>query len=285
MMGGSMRRVRAWMAGAEFSGEPNVVKPADLDALLGTGRVVYERNCVPCHGVEGRGRGPEADRLNVPPADFTRGTYKFRSTPTGTLPLTRDLFRTISRGVHGTSMLPWVSLNERERWAVARRLERFSARFEKGERGDPVPVPDPPAFTDSLIARGEALFRELKCVDCHGPEGRGNGPRSDELTDSKGRPIRPRDYTTGRFKAGSGARDIYRTVVTGLDGTPMPAFHFDPQYVWPVVAYVKSLVREPARGPRGGMMGGMGRNGHPEEQKGLRIDMHRLMHGMGGMMR
>jgi len=34
----------------------------------------------------------------------------------------------------------------------------------------------------------------------------------------------PYDFTHGNYKVGSSPSDIYRTLVTGLDGTPMPAF-------------------------------------------------------------
>ena len=36
--------------------------------------------------------------------DFTKGLYKFRTTNSGELPTDEDLFRTISRGIPGTTM-------------------------------------------------------------------------------------------------------------------------------------------------------------------------------------
>lgn len=35
------------------------------------GKTLFEKNCVACHGVEGRGNGPAAASINPKPADFT----------------------------------------------------------------------------------------------------------------------------------------------------------------------------------------------------------------------
>jgi mono/diheme cytochrome c family protein len=36
------------------------------------GIIEYEVACLPCHGIEGRGDGPVAEKLKVPPADLTQ---------------------------------------------------------------------------------------------------------------------------------------------------------------------------------------------------------------------
>ncbi len=64
------------------------------------------------------GKGPQAHKLKTKPRDFISGIYKFRSTPSGSLPQDDDIFRTISRGVRGTSMLAQLQLSESERRAV-----------------------------------------------------------------------------------------------------------------------------------------------------------------------
>ena len=60
------------------------------------GEKIYLENCVACHGQKGDGKGPEAGRLKTKPRDFTTGNYKFRSTPSGSLPPDNDIFRTVS---------------------------------------------------------------------------------------------------------------------------------------------------------------------------------------------
>ena len=71
---------------------------------------LYRARCAVCHGAEGRGDGPAGALLTPPPRDFTSGVYKFRSTPSGTLPTESDVFRTISRGLPGTAMPPFADL-------------------------------------------------------------------------------------------------------------------------------------------------------------------------------
>ena len=60
------------------------VKPDDNRATRENGRVIYERSCVFCHGVEGKGDGPAGwfiGRYSSPhPRDFTSEGVKLRST-------------------------------------------------------------------------------------------------------------------------------------------------------------------------------------------------------------
>src|SRR5919106_370773 len=95
------------------------------------GEKIYQENCAACHGDRGDGKGPEASRLKTKPRDFTGGIYKFRSTPSGSLPLDEDIFRTITHGVRGTSMLGQLQLSEQERSAVVQYVKTFSKRFKE----------------------------------------------------------------------------------------------------------------------------------------------------------
>src|SRR5438876_1066758 len=77
--------------------------------------------------------------------------------------------------------------------------------------------------------------------------GHGDGPSAPQLKDETGLRIRPADLRyPARFKNGAQAIDVYRTLVTGLDGTPMPSYagvFEDPGTLWDLVAYVGSLAR------------------------------------------
>ena len=77
---------------------------ADLRAL---GQEVFVDHCAGCHGARGDGAGRAATFLSPLPRDFTAGVFKFRSTPSGSLPTDGDLFRTITRGVRWTAMPTW----------------------------------------------------------------------------------------------------------------------------------------------------------------------------------
>src|SRR5439155_17092311 len=76
--------------------------PETMEELLTLGQSVYERRCIGCHGAKGDGNGPSAVFLNPRPRDFTRGIFKFRSTPDkDTLPTDVDLYLTVTDGLWG----------------------------------------------------------------------------------------------------------------------------------------------------------------------------------------
>ncbi len=66
-----------------------------LKDKLELGKKVYFKRCVWCHGVEGGGDGPSADRLFTRPRNFIQGTFKIRWTDSGELPLDRNLIDTV----------------------------------------------------------------------------------------------------------------------------------------------------------------------------------------------
>jgi cytochrome c oxidase cbb3-type subunit I/II len=243
---------------------------------LALGEKVYRENCAACHGEKGDGKGPQADRLKTKPRDFTTGIYKFRSTPSGSLPLDDDIFRTISRGVRGTSMLAQLQLSEEERRAVARYVKTFSQRFKKQKLGQPISISQKPREDREFIALGKTLYKDAGCDSCHGPDGKGDGPSAESLKDSWGFPIQPADLTLKPFKSGPQPEDLYRTLSTGLDGTPMPSYSssLTPKEEWALVFYVFSIATKEK--PRG-MMGLVG-----EETQAMMIDMRAAMAGMMG---
>jgi cytochrome c oxidase cbb3-type subunit 2 len=211
--------------------------------LLTLGRQVYESRCVGCHGPKGDGNGAAATFLSPKPRDFTSGVFKFRTTPSGSLPTDGDLYRTITRGVRWTAMPTWHELSDKERMAVAGYIKTFSSRFKDETPEPPLLIGDPPKVTAELVARGKDLYVKAKCFQCHGAGGKGDGPSAGELKDLAGFPILPADFTRGQFKGGSNVRDIFRTMTLGLDGTPMPSFAdsmSEPER-WAISYYVLSL--------------------------------------------
>jgi mono/diheme cytochrome c family protein len=208
------------------------------------GKALYTRYCVGCHGIYGDGRGDNAPHLDPKPRDFTNATFKCRSTPSGSLPTDDDLYRTISRGVHSTAMPPWLALTRENRADLIAYIKTFSPRFTEEKPEAPVPIPPETPSNAASIARGQELFTSMNCWSCHGKQGRGNGPSALTLTDSKGYPIVPYDFTTGtRFKCGETDEDVYRIFMTGLDGTPMPSYvtGLKPDQGWDLVHYLRTL--------------------------------------------
>jgi cytochrome c oxidase cbb3-type subunit 2 len=231
-----------WRSAPPPAGVPHEPRP-DLGPALGTdGAHLYERSCAVCHGDHGRGDGLIAARLSTPPRDFTAAVYKVRSTPSGSLPTDGDLFETISRGMHGTAMAPWARLSERQRWALVAHLQSLSPRFRSEEREAAVVVPPPPAGRARLRKRGEALYWRLQCNNCHGPRGRGDGPAVLDYARAPER-VRIRDLASAPFLRGDSPRDIYLSLRTGLDGTPMGAYDLPSPDLWGLAYYVADVLR------------------------------------------
>jgi mono/diheme cytochrome c family protein len=208
------------------------------------GKALYQRYCMFCHGEYGDGRGESAPYLNPKPRDFTRATFKCRSTPSGALPLDQDLYDTISRGIHASGMPSWKPLLRQDRVDLVAYIKTFSPRFQEEKPGAPLTIPPEPAATPDSIQRGAQLFQSMNCWACHGKDGRGNGTSAATLTDSQGNPIAPFDFTSGtQFKCGDTDQTIFRDLVTGLDGTPMASFSdaLKTDQMWDVVHYIHSL--------------------------------------------
>jgi len=214
---------------------------------LAHGKAVYLRRCVGCHGDKGDGKGSASSLVLfgvAQPRDFTSGVFKFRTTPSGSVPLDSDLFRTISIGIRGSAMPPWFNLPEEDRRDVVQYIKTFSRDFEEFPPGPQIEIPRPPKPTPDLISRGRKVFEEMQCKECHGAEGKGDGPSSNTLKDDFGNRIPPANFTTGVFKSGPRPEDVFRTFMTGLNGTPMPSFKdafTSPDDGWAITFYVLSL--------------------------------------------
>jgi mono/diheme cytochrome c family protein len=239
--GGAFR----WKNAPPAAGVPRLPRPESGPPLVAEGARLYGRSCAVCHGDGGRGDGIIASRLMAPPRDFTQAVFKIRSTPSGSLPTDLDLFQTLSRGIHGTDMAPYARLSERERWALVAYLKSFSPRFRAEGTESPIRVPPPPAGRAKLRKRGETLYSLLQCRNCHGPTGRGDGPAVLEYATEPGR-VRIRDLARAYFVRGDTPRDIYLTLGTGLDGTPMGAYELPPDDLWALAFYVGDVLRRPA---------------------------------------
>jgi cytochrome c oxidase cbb3-type subunit 2 len=210
--------------------------------LLDRGRAVYRQRCIGCHGPEGDGNGAAATFLSPRPRDFTAAVFKFRSTPSGTLPTDGDLYRTVTRGVRWTAMPTWHELPDKDRLAVVAFIKTFSKRWKDEKPEPPLVATAPPARVE-LVARGRELYASAKCWECHGDHGRGDGPSAAQLKDDLDRPIRPTDFTRGQLKGGAHVVDVFRTMTNGLDGTPMPSFvdTMSDDERWAISYYVMSL--------------------------------------------
>jgi cytochrome c oxidase cbb3-type subunit 2 len=229
-----------------------VLSPALLTVAVGAdakagdaarGKIVYERYCVSCHGVRGDGAGEFAMESTPRPRDFRQGVFKWRSTPSGSLPLTSDLERTIKEGVYWTLMPSWYPLNQRARLDVIAYIQTFSPRWKADQPGVPIVIPSEPARNPESVARGRTIYETQQCGKCHGDQGTGDGPAAKTLVDDWGDLDPPFDLTKGHMKGGATGPDLYRVFMTGLNGTPMPSYadSIKPEEAWDLVHYMQSL--------------------------------------------
>ena len=239
--------------------------------MLEKGKKVYFKRCVWCHGVEGGGDGPSADRLFTRPRNFIQGTFKIRVTDSGELPMDINLINTVKNGLQGSAMPAWgeflaedeilsvvqfvKSLVQDREWddedeEVNNVITEISADNGKGPLGDPpwaaTKGPYHLGVPQEHIDAGKELFIKNKCFECHGGEGRGDG--NPTMKDDWGFPIVAANWQQCWNFRGA-RRDAYnpfviaRTISTGLNGTPMPNFREQmtgPER-WQVAAFVNSL--------------------------------------------
>jgi mono/diheme cytochrome c family protein len=234
-----------WMAGPAQDATPTKPAPALTPRLRARGARLYADRCAACHGQRGDGRGSFSARLTMPATDFTRGVFKLRSTPSGSLPTDRDLFVTLTRGMHGTPMFPWPRLSEEDRWALVAKVKSFSPRFRQEQPAPTLVVPRAPSESAALRASGQRLYVLHRCGACHGETGAGDGPAV--VTYQEGaaeRFVRMRNLAAGRFIRGTALEDIYLTLLTGFDGTPMGSYEaLPPEDLWALASYVRNLIR------------------------------------------
>lgn len=245
--------------------------PEPSAEMVEAGKRVYFTKCVWCHGVEGAGDGPGADRLWPRPRNFNQGTFKIRHTASGELPLfnpnkpipgQNDLFETVTHGLPGSAMPSWEGiLTEEQRLQVLSFVttqlvkdRNFQDKETETQTVLQVSEMKPKPATEESIKRGSELVVERKCIECHGVEGRGDG-NAFNLKDDWGFSIQPADWHKCWNFRGSrqdpyNVTNIFRTFSTGVNGTPMPSFA-DTTTVderWDIANFVNSLCERDAEG-------------------------------------
>lgn len=225
-----------------------LARPADpgTEAQREAGKTLYMEKCSQCHGEAGDGKGVGAEFFKPLPRDFTSGAFKIRTTGSGELPTDADLRAIIRRGMPHTGMPAWPGFSDGELANLVYFIKTFNADFaDTANLTAPLETRKAPSFSAESARRGRLVFEENKCMDCHGRQGRGDGESGPTLEDDWGQRIRPADLTKRwTFRGGPAREDIYRTFMTGLNGTPMPSYASSIEKEedrWALVDYVHSL--------------------------------------------
>ncbi len=193
------------------------------------GKQLYQANCSGCHGFRGDGEGLAAKYLSPIPRDFTKGKYKFRTTPSGSLPTDENISKIIRNGVRRTTMPAWENIfSDNDISDVTAYLKTFAEKFSLQTPAPEIDIPSKiPEVTDKLIYEGKMVYRLMECWNCHGPHGEADGPTSDKLLDDWDKKIIAPNFKNEVFKGGDDPVEVYRTFSTGLTGTPMPGYEDD----------------------------------------------------------
>jgi mono/diheme cytochrome c family protein len=219
---------------------------APAAASAETAATLYAKQCAVCHGDTGKGDGPAMGALHPRPRDFTTGVYKFRSTPSGTLPTLEDAVKSTRVGLAGTSMPGYAEiLSPAEIESVSRTV--LAMVPPERRPGNPIPLGSAPQPSPEIMARGRDLFVGSGCAACHGPQGK--APAWRPAREDPGGPGRPTALTEPwTFRGGSDRESVARRILTGIDGSAMPplAGRLAPPEAWAIASYVTSLARTPA---------------------------------------
>ncbi|MGB8167287.1 MAG: cytochrome c [Chthoniobacteraceae bacterium] len=206
--------------------KPNLPDRSQFEA----GAYVYERNCIICHGPLGDGKGELSPTLMPKPRSFRSGIFKYSSTPAGKLPTNEDLARSIRGGLANTAMGMFTALRDDEVRAAVEYIKRFSRRWrDDANYAPPIevpPLPDwwrDPTELARRAAAGRATFQTF-CATCHGEHADGKGPAAAALKNEWGDPIAPADLRQRFPHTGATPRDVFRVLLTGINGTPMVSF-------------------------------------------------------------
>jgi len=222
---------------------------------LENGKLVYKHRCEQCHGADGAADGAAANFVYPRPRVFKENSvYKFAVTPDGVIPTDDDLYKVIDEGIPVTSMPGFPILSEAEKWDLVAVLKNWSEDFADPEYvAEAIPMRElncpPIAVSPDSIALGRAVYEENMCADCHGAQGRGDGPNWASLAeDSWGNILVPRNLSNPEsFRNGHSQSDIMKTLSRGLTGSPMASYRDAISVTdrWHLVNYIQSLSETP----------------------------------------
>lgn len=242
---------------------PKSMPPSVLEGTYGaaampkanSGEEHYHQRCAGCHGKDGRGNGPWARLLSSAPRNLMAGPYWLRSTGFGSggdkgddkgkdkgkaekerrpesgravAPSRQDVKLVVDNGIPGSAMPGFEKALTDKKAGISGVDLILDYLFDKSsylrKKGSAIEIPEQATGEDWELEAGKAVYEALKCADCHGPAGYGDGPNAAALKDARGMPVRVPDLTESwDFRRGAEPKHIWLTLELGLDGKFMPS--------------------------------------------------------------
>jgi mono/diheme cytochrome c family protein len=189
---------------------------------------IYQESCSVCHGDDGRGAVWGQASLSVPPRNFRTNESREE--------LTRErMIASVTAGRPGTPMpgfgtqlsipeitavVDWIRtefMTPAEPVAADPHGARLPGNTEYGPIGQAQPREALPADYAGDPGRGALLYAE-NCVDCHGANGGGDGPRAYFIFP------KPRNFHDPATRDYLSRRNLYNGIKFGVVGKEMPAW-------------------------------------------------------------
>ena len=182
---------------APFSQKALEAFAVKLRTVYDNGDTIYDGACEPCHGLDGRGVGPESHRLRIPAADLAA------------MKIDRDYaYEMVRDGTPGTGM-PYFRMYDREK--LESLLDAMDMRFSMFAATPPPERDISPASLAVWIAT---------CASCHAANG---------SVSAAGRAMQP---PPPDFRRSSVSHERALKIITeGYPGTGMPAYRNQPAAV------------------------------------------------------
>ena len=115
-------------------------------------------------------------------------------------------------------------------------------RVPADQMGDAKAMKNPVASTPESIAKGKALFEgKGTCFNCHGKEGKGDGPAGAILDPS------PRDFTNCKFHKKRKDGELFWVIKNGSAGTgmvPLIPAAITEEEAWTIINYERAFCKD-----------------------------------------
>lgn len=236
---------------------------------LNLGYRIYTNYCGACHGPNGDGKGAASKGLFPPPRNFTLGIYKFSKSLAGELPDDETFAEIITKGLHGTAMLPWAIQGEALD-SVIQYIKTFAPKVwedPKKEIGKRVSIGSDPftAAKASAIELGKKVYHvKANCQMCHRAyelkkdisawNKEINGEEISEFEanlyelkpqsfEDAGKAI-PLDFTYHIVRSAKTIDELAHRIAAGVGGAAMPSWKdtITDEEIWSLAYYVRHLM-------------------------------------------